>query len=84
MSQYLQPALLPIVLGLLVGVLAAATVIDTDPAALGWLLGVGLGLMGGAFVAAIASGDSLVGGPSPERSRRGRTSAAPWLDPKDD
>ncbi|MEX1022388.1 MAG: hypothetical protein WD058_04490 [Dehalococcoidia bacterium] len=90
MRRYLQPALLPIPIGLLIGVIAAATIIDTDPPALGWFLGVGLGLMGGAFLAAIASGDALVSGPRSEggRGARGgrgrRRSAAPWLDQPDE
>ncbi len=83
MSRYLQPGLFPIALGLLIGIIAAAALLDTEPAFLGWFLGIGLGLMGGAFLAAIASGDSLVSGPSTGRSRRGR-SAAPWLDPTDE
>lgn len=84
MSRYLQPAFLPILAGLVIGIVVAAAVIDTDPPVLGWFLGIGLGLMGGSFIAAVASGDSLVSGPSASRSsRRGKTNA-PWLDPKDD
>ena len=81
MSRYLQPAFLPILAGLVIGVVAGFTVISTDPAFVGWLFGTGLGLMGGAFLAAIASGDSLVSGPS---SRRRGSSAAPWLDRQDE
>ncbi|MCK9485168.1 MAG: hypothetical protein M0R73_00445 [Dehalococcoidia bacterium] len=86
MSRYLQPAFLPILAGLLLGILAAATIIDTQPAYLGWLFGIGIGLMGGSFLAAIASGDSLVSGPSAGRSRPGGRgkSAAPWLDGDDE
>jgi len=76
MSRYFQLALLPVPLGLLIGVLAAATVVDRG--LLGWVLCVGLGLMGGSFLAAIASGDAIVSGPKP---RRGSTSDAPWLSP---
>lgn len=82
MSRFLQPALAPIVIGPILGVLAALTVIETDPAILGWLFGIGVGLMGGAFVAALMSGDALVGGPAASR-RRGQN-AAPWLDPPSD
>lgn len=83
MSRYFQLSLLPVPLGLLIGVLVAATVVDTQPAVLGWVLCVGLGLMGGSFLAAVASGDALVSGPAP---KRGSTSDAPWLNPppKDD
>ena len=76
MKQYLQPSLLPVPLGLLIGVIASATLIDTQPAVLGWVLGIGLGLMGGAFLAAISSGDQIVSGPAP---KRGSVSDAPWL-----
>lgn len=79
MSRYFQLSLLPVPLGLLVGILAAATIIDTTPAFFGWVLGIGLGLMGGSFLAALASGDALVRGPAP---KRGSTSSdAPWLTP---
>lgn len=77
MRRYFQFALLPVPLGLLVGVLAAATVIETEPGILGWVLGIGLGLMGGSFLAAVASGDALVSGPT---RRRDSVSSAPWLD----
>ncbi len=76
MNRYLQLSLLPVPLGLLIGVLAAATIVDRGP--VGWALCLGLGLMGGAFLAAVASGDALVSGPAP---RRGSTSDAPWLSP---
>lgn len=68
--------LLSIPIGLALGLVTAATVIETSPAALGWVLGAGLGLMGGAFVAAIVSGDQLVSGPAP---KRGTVGSAPWL-----
>ena len=76
MTRYFQLSLLPVPLGLLIGVLAAATVVDRGP--IGWVLCIGLGLMGGAFLASIASGDALVSGPTP---KRGSTSDAPWLSP---
>lgn len=78
MRRYLQWGLLPIPLGLFIGIGLSATVIETSPAILGWVLGIGLGLMGGSFLAAIASGDALVSGPAP---KRGSTSDAPWLNP---
>ncbi|MGE3961445.1 MAG: hypothetical protein AB7F65_07165 [Dehalococcoidia bacterium] len=74
MSRYFQIGLLPVPLGLLIGVLAAATIVDRG--FIGWVLCIGLGLMGGSFLAAIASGDALVGGPAP---KRGTVSDAPWL-----
>ena len=82
MSRYLHPALAPIFIGPILGVLAALTVIDTNPAVLGWLFGIGIGLMGGAFVAALISGDALIAGPSAGRTggARGGQAAAPWLE----
>ena len=47
-------------LGLFVGVFVA----DTRPPILGWLFGAGMGLTGGAFFAAIATGEQLIGGGS--------------------
>lgn len=76
MNRYFQLALLPVPLGLAIGLLLAATVVHTTPAILGWVLCTGLGLMGGAFLAAVASGDTLVSGPAP---KRGSVSDAPWL-----
>ena len=81
MRRFLQPSLLPIPLGLIIGITAAATVVETQPAILGWVLCIGLGLMGGAFIAGLASGDAMVSGPAP---RRGGRSEAPWLDPPSD
>jgi len=78
MRRYLQPSLLPVPLGLLIGVALAATVVNTQPAILGWVLCVGLGLMGGALIAGLASGDAMVSGPAP---KRGSTGDAPWLNP---
>lgn len=77
MRRFLQPSLLPIPLGLVIGIAAAATLVETQPSILGWVLCIGLGLMGGAFIAGLASGDAMVSGPAPRRGR----SEAPWLDP---
>ncbi len=68
--------------GLVVGVLLGVFVFDTDPAVMGWLFGLGLGLSGGAFVAALASGEMLAGGGGGgEGGRRRRArSDAPWLE----
>lgn len=81
MEKYLNPALLPILFGLVAGLIVGVTLIETTPPILGWFFGIGMGLMGGAFVAAVTSGDSIIGGPS---SRRGRRNDAPWLDPAED
>lgn len=79
MTRYLHPALAPIFVGPLLGIVAALTIIDTNPAVLGWLFGIGIGLMGGAFLAALISGDALIAGPSAGRSGA-RQSIAPWLE----
>jgi len=54
--------------GLLIGILVGVLVLDTDPAFQGWLFGAGLGLSGGAFVAALASNVPLVGRPRAARN----------------
>ncbi len=53
---------LPIVGGLLLGVVIGGVILDTDPAISGWILGAGSGLMGGAFIAALVTNEPLVGG----------------------
>ena len=47
--------------GLLGGILVGVFVVEMRPAVLGWLFGAGAGLMLGAFIAAIASNEPLVG-----------------------
>jgi hypothetical protein len=61
-------------LGAVLGVIVGAFVWETQPAFLGWVFGLGLGLLGGAFVAAISSGTALGGGGA-RRTRRERE----WL-----
>ena len=53
--------------GLLIGLLVGVFVVDADPPLLGWLFGAGAGLAGGAFVAALASGEQLLGGGRPRQ-----------------
>ncbi|MEI7925403.1 MAG: hypothetical protein WCI61_04325 [Chloroflexota bacterium] len=67
-----------VLLGLIVGGYVA-TIIDTEPRYLGWLFAVGGGLAGGAFLAAILSGDALASGPAP-RSGRGTRGRPAWFD----
>jgi hypothetical protein len=55
--------------GLIVGVIW-----QTEPRFLGWTFGLGLGLLGGAFIAALTSGAAL-GGSGAKRTRRERE----WL-----
>ena len=67
MTRYLAPHTFVIVVGLILGVLVGAVVFDTHPPFFGWLFGVGMGLMGGAFIAALASGQQIISGPAPTR-----------------
>jgi len=69
-----------VVLGLVLGIVAA-TFIQTEPRYIGWFFAVGGGLAGGAFLAAILSGDQLASGPQP----RGRGASRPaWFDEPDE
>lgn len=60
--------------GAIAGVVLGSVVWHTDPAFLGWVFGLGVGLLGGAFAAAVTSGTALAGG-GPKRTRRERE----WL-----
>lgn len=51
----------PIVGGLVAGALIGGVLLRPDPAIVGWLFGAGAGLMGGAFIVAIATNEALVG-----------------------
>ena len=53
--------------GLALGLFVGIFVIDVQPAVLGWLFGAGIGVSGGAFIAAIASNEPLVGGHNTRR-----------------
>jgi len=78
----LRPYHLIVTVGLVAGIVAA-TFIQTEPRILGWLFAIGGGLAGGAFIAAITSGDALASGPAP-RGRRGAASRPAWFDEPDD
>lgn len=58
----------------MIGLAVGGFVWEIEPRALGWLFGLGMGLLGGSFVAAIASGTALASG-GPKRTRRERE----WL-----
>ena len=47
--------------GLVAGALIGGVLSGTEPTLLGWLFGAGAGLMGGAFIAALATNEALVG-----------------------
>jgi hypothetical protein len=53
---------LPVVGGLLLGLLIGGVVFETSPAILGWIFGAGSGLMGGAFIAALVTNEPIVSG----------------------
>lgn len=61
--------------GLTLGLAAGIFLVDTSPAFFGWLFGGGAGLAGGAFAAAIVTGEELAGG-SRQSARRGRANPA--------
>lgn len=56
------------------GLIVGALVWQTEPRVLGWVFGLGMGLLGGAFVAAVTSGAAIASG-GPKRTRRERE----WL-----
>jgi hypothetical protein len=70
-----------VLLGLIVGGYVA-TVIETEPRYVGYLFAIGSGLAGGAFLAAIFSGDALASGPAP-RSGRGTRGRPAWFEEDD-
>lgn len=67
--------------GLIAGIVVGS-LIHTEPAYVGWLLSIGCGISGGAFLAAITSGDALAGGSPPPgtRGRRGASARPAWWD----
>lgn len=65
MSRLLRPYVLIVVGGFVLGLAAGVFVFETDPPFFGWLFGAGAGITGGAFIAAIASGQQIVSGPAP-------------------
>lgn len=68
MRRYLRPHYLLVVGGTAIGLAIGIFVIDVQPAVIGWLVGGGLGLSGGAYLAAITSGEPLLGGGGGRRS----------------
>ena len=61
MRRELLPSYAIVAAGLLSGLLVGGVLTDAEPALLGWLLGAGVGLTAGAFVAAVLAGVPLAG-----------------------
>lgn len=59
-----------ILTGLVTGLFMGNSFLNMNPAFFGWLFSIGMGLSGGAFVAAISRNIPLIGGPSPTKSDR--------------
>jgi hypothetical protein len=73
MMGYLSPHHLIVYGGTALGTLAGVFIFDVEPAVMGWLFGAGAGMAGGAFVAAVSTGDTLASGPSRARRASGRS-----------
>ncbi|MGE3856843.1 MAG: hypothetical protein AB7G21_07785 [Dehalococcoidia bacterium] len=71
-----------VLLGLTAGIIVG-TLVETEPRYVGWLFALGGGLAGGAFLAAILSGDALASGPAP-RAGRGARGRPAWFDEDED
>ncbi len=67
MQRTLLSSYLCVTGGLLIGLYLAWSVVSTEPAIIGWALCVGGGMATGAWIAAMASGTPLAGGPSGPR-----------------
>jgi hypothetical protein len=59
-----------ILTGLVIGLLMGNSFLNMNPAFFGWLFSIGMGLSGGAFVAAISRNIPLIGGSSPSKLDR--------------
>lgn len=78
-----------VLVGLIAGIVGAVY-IETEPRLVGWLFALGAGLGGGAFLAAITSGEALAGsggasgaGDRGQRTRRGNPVRPAWFDEPD-
>lgn len=68
MKRYFQAHYLLVFGGLALGLFLGVVVVDVEPAIFGWLFGAGIGITGGAYIAAIATNEQLVGGPAPTQA----------------
>ena len=62
MRRYLRSHYLLVFGGAAIGLAIGIFVVDVQPAVIGWIVGGGLGVTAGAYLAAITSGEPLVGG----------------------
>jgi hypothetical protein len=67
MRRYLRLHYLFVIGGIVLGLTIGIFVIDFEPAFVAWILGGGIGLSGGAYLAAITSGEPLAGKASEQR-----------------
>ncbi len=61
MLRFLRPHHLLVFGGVAIGLAVGIFVIDFQPAFVGWIVGGGIGLSAGAYIAAISSGEPLAG-----------------------
>jgi len=59
-----------ILAGLGVGLFMGNSFLNMNPAFFGWLFSIGMGISGGAFVAAISRNIPLIGGSTPSKQER--------------
>jgi hypothetical protein len=72
MTRLFWPHVLLVGGGGVIGLFAGIVALDTEPAIFGWLFGAGAGITGGAFIAAVTSGQQIVSGPAAPGSRTPR------------
>ena len=60
-----------ILMGLGVGLFMGNSFLNMNPAFFGWLFSIGMGISGGAFVAAISRNIPLIGGSLPPKQKQG-------------
>lgn len=77
MRSIFRPHVLVVLAGFVLGLAVGILVLDTHPPIFGWLFGAGAGIVGGAFIVAIASGEQIVSGPAAPGGRARRPMLTP-------
>ncbi|MDA0366373.1 MAG: hypothetical protein O3B31_03380 [Chloroflexi bacterium] len=77
MRSLFRPHVLVVIGGFAIGLAFGIFVMDTQPPIFGWLFGAGAGIVGGTFIAAIASGQQIISGPAPPGGRGRRLTPTP-------